>query len=290
MLIGKFTNPLLLIKMPRHARNCTAGSVYTYHERMKDSLESGYGSTKIRLGKDSIKEFDCCCLSLQPCAHPVVTIDGYLYDKENVLKYIISRKNAIRKQMREFGKQALNMEREKEEEKRVEKAELIEKFFNQTSVVKKNTQTDKDTKTVLPSFWIPSLTPHSKPTRVKKPDEKVRCPMSGQPLKFKDLIEVKFTPIQDGKSGSVISKTNRYVCPVTNDILGNSVPCAVLRTSGSVVTMECVEKIIRKDMLDPINGDKLREKDIIMLKRGATGFAGSGINLEAEKYGAVMTA
>lgn len=290
MLIGKFTNPLLLIKMPRHARNCTAGSVYTYHERMKDSLESGYGSTKIRLGKDSIKEFDCCCLSLQPCAHPVVTIDGYLYDKENVLKYIISRKNAIRKQMREFGKQALNMQREKEEEKRVEKAELIEKFFNQTSVVKKNTQTDKDTKTVLPSFWIPSLTPHSKPTRVKKPDEKVRCPMSGQPLKFKDLIEVKFTPIQDGKSGSVISKTNRYVCPVTNDILGNSVPCAVLRTSGSVVTMECVEKIIRKDMLDPINGDKLREKDIIMLKRGATGFAGSGINLEAEKYGAVMTA
>lgn len=290
MLIGKFTNPLLLIKMPRHARNCTAGSVYTYHERMKDSLESGYGSTKIRLGKDSIKEFDCCCLSLQPCAHPVVTIDGYLYDKENVLKYIISRKNAIRKQMREFGKQALNMQREKEEEKRVEKAELIEKFFNQTSVVKKNTQTDKDMKTVLPSFWIPSLTPHSKPTRVKKPDEKVRCPMSGQPLKFKDLIEVKFTPIQDGKSGSVISKTNRYVCPVTNDILGNSVPCAVLRTSGSVVTMECVEKIIRKDMLDPINGDKLREKDIIMLKRGATGFAGSGINLEAEKYGAVMTA
>ena len=55
--------------------------------------------------------------------------------------------------------------------------------------------------------------------------------MSGAPIKFKDLIEIKFKPIEDGESGSVISKQNRYVCPVTNDILGNSVPCAVLKTS-----------------------------------------------------------
>ena len=37
--------------------------------------------------------------------------------------------------------------------------------------------------------------------------------------------------------------------------------------SGSVVTMECVEKIIKKDMVDPTNGKKLTEKDIIVLQR-----------------------
>lgn len=141
---------------------------------------------------------------------------------------------------------------------------------------------DKD----LPSFWVPSLTPQSKPTLVKKPDEKVRCPMSGKPLKMKDLINVKFTPIKDGDTKTaLISKHDRYVCAVTNDVLGNSVPCCVLRTSGNVVTMECYEKIIKKDMLDPLNGAKMTEKDVIPLQRGATGFSGSGLTLEAKKDG-----
>lgn len=34
---------------------------------------SGYGTQSVRLGKDAIKDFDCCCLSLQPCRDPVVT-------------------------------------------------------------------------------------------------------------------------------------------------------------------------------------------------------------------------
>lgn len=36
---------------------------------------------------------------------------------------------------------------------------------------------------------------------------------------------------------------------------------------GNVVTMECVEKIIKKDMVDPTNGKKITEKDIILLQR-----------------------
>jgi len=41
--------------MTRHAKNVTAGNVYTTHERKKDAKQSGYGSDAIRLGKDSIK-------------------------------------------------------------------------------------------------------------------------------------------------------------------------------------------------------------------------------------------
>ncbi|TSQ24023.1 Nitric oxide synthase-interacting protein [Bagarius yarrelli] len=53
--------------------------------------------------------------------------------------------------------------------------------------------TDSTSSSSLPSFWIPSLTPEAKPTLLKKPD--------------------------------------RYVCAVTKDTLGNSVPSAVLRPS-----------------------------------------------------------
>lgn len=54
--------------------------------------------------------------------------------------------------------------------------------------------------------------------------------------------------------------------------------------------MECVEKLIKKDMVDPITGDKLKEKDIIPIQRGGTGFAGSGVDLKAKEARPVMQA
>ena len=67
--------------MTRHARNSTAGSVYTYHEKKRDGKISGYGSVKERLSKDSIKEFDCCTLTLQPCRNPVIRYSTMFFTK-----------------------------------------------------------------------------------------------------------------------------------------------------------------------------------------------------------------
>jgi len=35
--------------------------------------EGNYGTTRQRLGKDSLQEVDACCLTLQPCADPWLT-------------------------------------------------------------------------------------------------------------------------------------------------------------------------------------------------------------------------
>ena len=91
--------------MTRHGKNCTAGAVYTYHEKQKDSKRSGWGSQKARLSKDSIKDFDCCCLTLQPCKDPVVTKEGYLYEREAILEYILHQKQLIAKKIKEYEKQ-----------------------------------------------------------------------------------------------------------------------------------------------------------------------------------------
>jgi nitric oxide synthase-interacting protein len=56
--------------------------------------------------------------------------------------------------------------------------------------------------------------------------------MSKQPISMKDLIEVKFKLIDDKSDNrSLIVKQDRYVCAVSNDILGNNVSCCVLKTS-----------------------------------------------------------
>lgn len=43
-----------------------------------------------------------------------------------------------------------------------------------------------------------------------------------------------------------------------------------------MVTLECVEKLIRKDMVDPVNGEKLTDRDIIVLQRVSCGLARRG--------------
>jgi nitric oxide synthase-interacting protein len=66
--------------MIRHARNSTAGSVYTCPEKKRDAKASGYGSLSERFSKDSIKGFDCYSLTLQPCnRNPVVRFKFELY-------------------------------------------------------------------------------------------------------------------------------------------------------------------------------------------------------------------
>ena len=116
--------------MTRHAKNCTAGTVYTYHERKKDTQKSGYGSKAVRLGKDSVKNFDCCCLTLQPCREPVVTPDGFLYDREAILECLLHQKTEAARKMKAFEKQ--KKKQEAEETGKVEEKERskVESFVN----------------------------------------------------------------------------------------------------------------------------------------------------------------
>lgn len=56
--------------------------------------------------------------------------------------------------------------------------------------------------------------------------------MSGKPISMKDLLDVKFKLLNENVDKSkLVAKSERYVCPVSNDILGNSAQCVVLRTS-----------------------------------------------------------
>lgn len=281
--------------MTRHARNCTAGAVYTYHEKKKDAAASGYGTNTQRVGKDSVKDFDCCCLTLQPCRNPVITKDGYLFDKEAILEYVLTKKKEYARKLKEYEKQKQQEEEQSNEKSANEELQKLQNFLKGEKNIVSRSQTVAKEPTssvsnmsngkdkMLPSFWIPSKTPEAKETMVQKPDKTIYCPVSGKPLKIKDLISVKFTEVKDpDDKKSLIVKQARYMCPITHDILSNSVPCAVIKTTGDVITMECVEKIIKKDWINPLDSTKLTEADIIPLQRGGTGYSAVNDSLEGK--------
>ncbi|XP_044300639.1 nitric oxide synthase-interacting protein-like [Varanus komodoensis] len=124
--------------MTRHGKNCTAGAVYTYHEKKKDTAASGYGTQNVRLSKDAIKDFDCCCLSLQPCKDPVVTPDGFLYEKEAILEYILHQKKEIARQMKAYEKQKNEKKTEMAELSKAAKESKVKSFLDkELSIVSK---------------------------------------------------------------------------------------------------------------------------------------------------------
>ncbi|XP_025267106.1 nitric oxide synthase-interacting protein homolog [Camponotus floridanus] len=287
--------------MTRHARNCTAGAVYTYHEKKKDAAASGYGTNTQRVGKDSVKDFDCCCLTLQPCRNPVITKHGYLFDKESILEYILTKKREYSRKLKEYEKQKQKKEEQSQEQTVNEELKKLQNFLKGEKTIVSNGSNARDGASVsnmkngkdkvLPSFWIPSKTPEAKEISLQKPDKTIYCPVSGNPLKVKDLIPVKFTQVQDpDDKRSLIVKQARYMCPITHDILGNNVPCAAIRTTGDIVTMECVEKLIKKDWINPLDNSKLASSDIIPLQRGGTGYASVNDSLEGKHERPVLQA
>ncbi|KAI6649032.1 Nitric oxide synthase-interacting protein [Oopsacas minuta] len=272
--------------MSRHGKNCTAGAVYTYHERLKDSISGGYGLQKIRMSKDSMNKFNACCLTLQPCINPVITPNGFLYEREAILEYIFHQKKEYSKKLKVYQNRMKKISMQKAlEEKNNSKSEILYFKRSEDSILPNSAPRTTCSKnylsTGLKSFWIPTLTPDVVQDDISKPDKNIYCPMSGNPLSLRDLVKVSFKASSD--------EANTFVCSVTGDNLGNSVPCAVLRPTGDVVTLECVEKLIKSgiketgEMTHPITGNVLEKNDIIKLRIGGMGFSGSGAELSSSK-------
>ena len=49
--------------------------------------------------------YDCCSLTLQPCRTPMVSPEGWLFDKEALLKYIIEKKQEYARKLKEYERQ-----------------------------------------------------------------------------------------------------------------------------------------------------------------------------------------
>ena len=80
--------------MPRHAKNNTASSFFTAHE--KQQLKD-YGTQKKRLGKESFRSFDCCSLCLKPLVSPQACHKGHLFCKECIFENLLAQKKKLKR-------------------------------------------------------------------------------------------------------------------------------------------------------------------------------------------------
>jgi len=132
------------------------------------------------------------------------------------------------------------------------------------------------------SFWLADLPQHE--TKLEMPESRPRSPMSGQPLRMKDLIDVHLTldPEDEGKNDF----EKHYICPISRDQI-TSQPIVLIKNTGHVILKKVCDELVLPSKVCPLTGKKVKNSDIIELKRPGTSFAASG-QVEASKYRPTM--
>ncbi|RZC80535.1 hypothetical protein C5167_043117 [Papaver somniferum] len=111
----------------RHSKNNNDLAFFTYDEKKK----LGYGTQRERLGKDSIKPFDSCCLCLKPFIDPLCCQKGHVFCKDCILECLLSQKKDIQRKLAAHATQQKQEKEEDKEKMQLQKAREIDAFDQQ---------------------------------------------------------------------------------------------------------------------------------------------------------------
>ena len=284
----------------KHSKN--AGNMGSENLTYAERKAMGLGTIKERLGKETVKDFNHCALSLQhACENPCVTPEGVLYEREHVLRHLLKQKEGIERRKRDAAKEKEKIELDamalKEKERQLE----VKKFHaqnhgageyqetndieqgNEAEIAKRNefgSTFDKRRAESLNEFWTNAVRTKENVVDGARSgsggDKKnlcTKCPQTGKKLRAKDLTKVKWTKATDDESV--------LICPVTMKTFTNSTPIVILKPTGDAISREAYELVIKKE--GTYEGKKIDpKKDIIHLQRGGTGFAASGTQVESK--------
>jgi len=287
--------------MSRHSRHSNDRSFYTAKER----ADAGYSVTKKEvLGTDCFLPFGHCALSLKAPKNPVATPDGYIYDKEYILDYLLTQKLELQAKAKKFEDQEKRKAKKQDMEKQEAELKELENFQKVDqgllSEDYRHKRAREKAEYVVPgvvddgkekrrkkgellivdkadmragSFWAASSTLTAAPALLKQVDTTVKCPMSGKKLRAKDLIPVTFE-VTDQKMIDRGGDKGVFCCAVSKHPITHQ-KAVVIKPSGIVVLESILKDMVLKDMVCPITGKKLesKEKDILPLQAGGTGFA-----------------
>nr|WJH19556.1 Nitric oxide synthase-interacting protein [Euglena gracilis] len=255
--------------MSRHSKSVQIREFFTSAERAK---WNGIGTTQTRLGADSMRAYDACCLCLQLAQTPMATPAGYLYCKECIYSNILEQRQAYERKLKEYTEQRSKEDEKERTLKQMQDQLETEVFLEQHHRVLPTTSKDhhlitavkkeaikalseegtEGAKPIQQNFWIPQHTPSYKADQLQAPESRLVDPMdSEQPLKVKRLVECKFmeqrelqTARQSGGEGA--AKANiaegKFHCPSCCRTLSNAIRLCVLPTCGHVICTPCVEK------------------------------------------------
>ena len=294
--------------MTRHSKNSCAAPVFTYHERQR----TDWGTQSARITSHSIKPFDCCALCLHSAVDALVCQRGHLFCKECIYESLLQQKErqkdeeAVREDRERRQRQLEEAKQQESDEVEVERFIKTEQSILATPITSTSPdspsaaaastavmpyepiQTSKGTayianpsaaanssRPLLPSFWLPSLTPSATDTlaisttsaQMKAAPHTV-CPAGNHSLRLKQLRPLRFT----------VSVNARPCCPSCQKEYTNSSRLTALYACGHVMCSGCVmaTKGKRDGGVECVEcGRESSVKEQMVLETG-TGYAGNG--------------
>ncbi|CAD5190326.1 E3 ubiquitin-protein ligase CSU1-like [Musa acuminata AAA Group] len=284
----------------RHSKNNNDLAFFTYEEKRK----LGYGTQRERLGRDSIKPFDACCLCLKPLVDPLCCQKGHVFCKECILECLLAQKKDIKRKLAAHAAQQKQEKEEEEEKLMSQKARELDAFDQQnhgavpqysdrSQVRDKNgfhgansvkvTSYEEEALRNMKAFWLPSATPDA-PVKVAAPSIDTICPEGKEKLKLKSLFPICFTEESNEQKNKSKALEISYICPSCKVTLTNTLSLVAMSTCGHVFCKKCSDKFLAADKVCLVCNKGCKERNLVCLAKGGTGFAGHGNHLEATEF------
>ena len=230
---------------------------------------------------------------------------GHIYSREAIVSYLLTQKQKIKRQKQAYDTHLENILKSQQESSTQSLQQSQQSFLQkdqgstqittaahassfQSSLSRNiNTQSKSEGTARLKrsSYWLSESQPETKDSAPSPPPERPPSPMSGNPLRLKDLIPL--TLKRDGGSGKV-------TCAVSGKAITTQ-PVVVLSNTGAVMLKQVLESIQEEPSSSkkassrcPVTGKKFQPKHVVELRKGASGFAASGETV-AKKYRPTLT-
>eukprot|EP00658_Telonema_sp_P-2_P021383 TRINITY_DN18517_c0_g1_i2.p1 TRINITY_DN18517_c0_g1~~TRINITY_DN18517_c0_g1_i2.p1 ORF type:complete len:350 (-),score=77.48 TRINITY_DN18517_c0_g1_i2:91-1140(-) len=287
----------------KHSKNANSSMKFSRGD-WNSASKGGYGSQfgswhdgwqgtlEQRLGRDAHMPFGYCALSLQPCVDPMASPSGHLYSREIIYEYLLSKKKEIQRQTKQYEDQQAEVASQAADVADMARENDLQDFIDsQEGVVDKSAAggkrpdtealakemiggkrdganqelTEKRKEFLSSNFWVPTMVPDNIKAAIAKPDKRPRSPMSGDPLKLKDLIPLNLEEDPE-------TDTKTFVCAVTKKELKHQ-PVVCIKSTGQVMLKKVYEECAKPEMKCPVTGKTFKEGDVITLQSGGTGFS-----------------
>ena len=140
------------------------------------------------------------------------------------------------------------------------------------------------------SYWLsesqPQYTKESIEDDVRNnpPPRRPASPMSGRPLRMNDLIPITLQREECTKNN--VGK-GKCVCAVSGKAITTQ-EVVLIKKTGVVMIKEFYESLAKSSRVCPVTEKTFKDKDVIELKKSASGFAASG-EVIAKKYRPTLT-
>lgn len=310
--------------MGRHSKHQSTREFFTSGEREK--AKARHGTISTRLGADSQTKFDECNLCHARLRDPVSTPSGALFCRSCIISNLVAQKEALQLQREAFMAQQAEREAAAAAKARSAASAGVAAFARvetgapvavvsvapeaplstlemqrrivaaATDVTSKMDMRDKAqvrAEVEKSSFWVPDAAPLAEDATLTTPDAHPRDPVSGAPLRLKELITVHFTPTpahgpesetadaagaaapsaDTADDGTVV--TARFMCPACMKPITHQ-RTFLFKPCGHVVCDKCTAQFVMKDKTCYTCSTPLQKGDVIPLQQGGTSFAGGG--------------